>query len=94
MAIDIRLVFLCPPLIFIAMQACFSAAAEFTYDQWLFITDIPICTLRRLRTLLIPPDIFVDPDNIECLAKRIVHNLGVALRAHQQSSRNQPRGIE
>jgi len=42
--------------------------------------------------LLIRADVLVEADDIQCLAERVVDDLGVALGAHQQRRGNQAVG--
>jgi len=68
--INIRLVFLCPALTFIAVQTCFGISAEFNNDQRLVVSDIPISNVRSFEMLLIPADVFISHDNILRVAER------------------------
>ena len=76
------------------MQAGLGVAAKFAHNQRFLIVDAPLSHVCGLRALLVPAYIFVRANYIQSLAQRIVHDLGVSFRAHQQRRGNQSRGVK
>src|SRR5579864_6311710 len=94
MLINIRLIFLCPPLIGISMEAGLRISSKFTGDERLVISDGPVGSIRGFRMSLVPPYILIDSDNIEGFSKGIVHYFCMPVGSHEQCRGNQPGGIE
>jgi hypothetical protein len=77
------LILFSPTLIGIAVEAVFCVSAELADDQRLFVRSLPNGLVGVLRCLLIPSDVFIEPNDIERFPERIIDDLRHAFRAHQ-----------
>src|SRR5579872_291643 len=94
MTVDVSLILLRPALIFLTMKTRLRCCPKFTDDQWFLICDLPLGCIGAVRIALIPADIFVESDDVECLTKWIVNDLGAAMRTHQKRGSNKTCRIE
>src|ERR1700744_439337 len=58
----------------------FCVAAPLAHDQRLIVSNVPRSGIGSLCMLLIPSDVFVDPDDIKYFAQRVIDNLVRASR--------------
>jgi hypothetical protein len=68
---QVVLIFLSPAFLGIAVPSGHSTAAKFTYDQRLIEARLPLQFVGVFRMSPVPPQIFVEAENIERVSQRI-----------------------
>src|SRR5580658_8968243 len=94
MAVDVGLVLFSPALVVASVESGLGSASKLADNERLLILDAPLSRVRGIGMSLVPPDILVESDYIQCLAERIVDDFGISFSPHQQSRSNEPRRIE
>ena len=81
--VEVGLILFSPARIGFAVETILRVSAEFADDQRLIVSNLPNGLVDLLRRVLIPSDVFIESNDIERFAERIVDDLRHPLRAHQ-----------